>query len=32
VPEDVTQPMINGGATTLILPPLSFTVLATADA
>jgi alpha-N-arabinofuranosidase len=32
VPEDVTSPLINGGATTLILPPLSFTTIATADA
>jgi len=32
MPEDVPPPQINGGATTLMLPPLSFTVLVTADA
>jgi alpha-N-arabinofuranosidase len=32
VPEDLPPPQINGGATTLMLPPLSFTVLVTADA
>ncbi|MDQ3441017.1 MAG: alpha-N-arabinofuranosidase [Planctomycetota bacterium] len=31
VPERVTAPTVNGGATTVILPPLSFTTLVTAD-
>jgi alpha-N-arabinofuranosidase len=32
VPEELTPPLVNGGATSLMLPPLSFTVLVTADA
>ena len=32
VPDDVIPPLVNGGKTTLNLPPLSFTTLVTADA
>jgi alpha-N-arabinofuranosidase len=32
VPEELTPPLVNGGGTTLILPPLSFTTIVTADA
>jgi alpha-N-arabinofuranosidase len=32
VPNDVPPPAINGGTTSILLPPLSFTTLVTADA